>query len=534
MWLEILIVLVTLLLMLYTYLYTSITKRFDVWEKLGVPHDKPSFPCGSHNLFSSTSHISVYMLASYNKFKDEKFFGWFLFSKPILNINDIDLVKAIKVKDFNHFTDIMDDKSVKMMKSGGDLDRLFNGNIVNAKGDEWKDIRATFSPIFTSGKMKGMMQFLLKVSENMTTELGEKAAAGAEFETKEVFGKFSLDALASCAFGMDGQSFSKDTDSVFVRHAKTIFQKDPLTGFLMVIKFIIPGLAKLYKAFNINVEHPGSVKFFRDVVLKSLQARRESKERRNDLIDLMLDCINEEEEIKDEEEDEQYHQDMKFTHKKKKKLDELAIVSNAILLLVVGYDTTGMTLSYLAYALSNHPDIQQKLQEEVDQAFEAADGEFPDYTTVQSLPYVDMVIHETLRLYSPAPLSMRTCTQDYILPGTDFTIKRNDTLSFCVEGFHTDPRYFSHPDQFYPEHFSKEEKSLRNPHAFQGFGQGPRACLGMRFALLEAKVAVLGMVRRFVLLPGTKTQLPLMADPRNELNWPLGGLWVRVEERRED
>ena len=71
-------------------------------------------------------------------------------------------------------------------------------------------------------------------------------------------------------------------------------------------------------------------------------------------------------------------------------------------------------------------------------------------------------------------------------------------------------------------------------HAFQGFGQGPRACLGMRFALLEAKVAVLGMMRRFVLLPGSKTQLPLKADPKSILNWPIGGLWVRVEERREE
>merc|ERR1712226_1485743 len=114
------------------------------------------------------------------------------------------------------------------------------------------------------------------------------------------------------------------------------------------------------------------------------------------------------------------------------------------------------------------------------------------------------------------------------------TIKRNDSVSIMGEGLHTDPRYFSHPDQFYPEHFSKEEKSLRSPHAFQGFGQGPRACLGMRFALLELKVAVLRMMRRFTLLPGTKTQLPLTLDPAIILSWPKGGLWVRVVERKEE
>ena len=88
---------------------------------------------------------------------------------------------------------------------------------------------------------------------------------------------------------------------------------------------------------------------------------------------------------------------MKFSHKKQKKLDELAIVTNLMALLVVGYDTTGMTLSYLAYAMSKHPEIQEKLQEEIDQAFDDAGDKFPDYNTVQSLPYLDMLIHETLR-----------------------------------------------------------------------------------------------------------------------------------------
>ena len=70
------------------------------------------------------------------------------------------------------------------------------------------------------------------------------------------------------------------------------------------------------------------------------------------------------------------------------------------MLLVVGYDTTGMTLSYLAYAMSKNPNIQEKLQEEIDHAFDNSEDEFPDYNTIQKLPYLDMVIHETLRYYS--------------------------------------------------------------------------------------------------------------------------------------
>ena len=346
MWLEIFLCFLTLFILLYRY----VTKRFDHFEKLGLPYEKPSFPFGSHNMFDGKKHFNDFMYEDCVKYKNEKMFGLFIFGKPFLVIKDVDMIKTIKVKDFNHFTDTLDEHAVNMLQTGGDLDRLFNNHVSNAKGDHWKDIRATFSPIFTSGKMKAMMHLLIKVTEGLVGELGKKAEGKTEFETKEVFGKFSLDALASCAFGIDGQSF-EDPNAPFVKHAQDIFAQGADT-ILVILKFI-PGVAQILQALNISIQKPKAVKFFKSVVLQNLQKRRESGVRRNDLIDMMLDCIKEEAGGEEEEEEtEQYHRDMKLQHKKGKKLDELAIVSNAIILLVVGYDTTGMTLAYLAYELS--------------------------------------------------------------------------------------------------------------------------------------------------------------------------------------
>ena len=348
MWLEIFLCLLTLFILFYRY----VTKKFDHFEKLGIPYEKPSFPIGSHNMFLGSKHFNDFMYEDYVKHNDEKMFGLFLFGKPFLVIKDVELIKAIKVKDFNHFTDTQDEHTVRMMQTGGDLDKLFNNHVGNAKGDHWKDIRATFSPIFTSGKMKAMMHLLIKVTEGLTKELGLKAEVKTEFETKEVFGKFSLDALASCAFGIDGQSF-EDPNAPFVKHAQSIFAQG-LDSALVILKFI-PGVANILQALNISLQKPKDVKFFKNVVLQTLQKRRESGIRRNDLIDMMLDCIKEEDVAEEEEEEtEQYHQDMKLQHKNVRKLDELAIVSNAIILLVVGYDTTGMTLAYLSYELSRY------------------------------------------------------------------------------------------------------------------------------------------------------------------------------------
>merc|ERR1712107_914338 len=168
---------------------------------------------------------------------------------------------------------------------------------------------------------------------------------------------------------------------------------------------------------------------------------------------------------------------------------------------------------------------------EVDQAFEDNNGEMPDYNVIQSLPYIDMVLHETLRKYNPVSLNTRSCTQDYRIPGTDITLKKDDLISFSPKGLHEDPEHFSHPDEFYPEHFSKEEKATRSPYAFQAFGQGPRNCIGMRFALLEAKVALLAVCRRFTFLAGTKTKEPLRQDPNSQIAWPKGGIWVNMRRR---
>ena len=312
--------------------------------------------------------------------------------------------------------------------------------------------------------MKVMLHFIKETSNFLTEDLALKAKAGEEFELKDSFGKFSLDTLATCAFGVDGQSFTNDK-SVFVKHAAELFKQGGMVivGFLLKL---IPGFSELLEVLNVNIMKPKETKYFRDMIVNTMNARKKSKDRRNDIIDLMLDCLKEDKSEDKEAEDNtnQFDKDRKFAHNKKgAKVSEDEVVATALVLLIAGYDTTGMTLSYLAYAMAKNPEIQQKLQAEVDQAFEDNNGEMPDYNVIQSLPYIDMVLHETLRKFNPVSLNTRSCTQEYRIPGTDITLKKDDLISFSPKGLHEDPEHFSHPDEFWPEHFSKEEKAARNP-----------------------------------------------------------------------
>jgi len=315
MLLEIGLLFVTLFLVIYWY----VARNFGKWERLGFPCISGTFPWGSNKeLMTQSKHFNLIMKEGYDKFKDKDFYGTYLLGKPILNINSVDIARDILVKNFNHFVNRNDDKLSKMM-DGGDMDQMWNNQMTTLGDDAWKDVRSTFSPIFTSGKMRSMYRFMLEIGSRLTDELGEKAEAGTDFELKDVFGKFSLDTLATCAFGIDPNSF-KDKDTVFVKAAARIFTQTFMDNMLVFSRFI-PGCQAIQKFFNISIVKPKETRLFTNVIKQTVENRRKTGHRENDLIDLMIDCIQLEGDAtkldKNENEDshkDQYEKDMEMTH----------------------------------------------------------------------------------------------------------------------------------------------------------------------------------------------------------------------------
>ena len=295
----------------------------------------------------------------------------------------------------------------------------------------------------------------------------------------------------------------------------------------------LPGSGWLQKKLKINAFKPKETKFFRDIVLKTIQHRRKTGQRANDLIDLMLDCMKP---SNDENEDslDMFQEDTKLIHKKKHaELEEDMVVANCLLFLVAGYDTTGMNLAFLVYYLSKHQEIQAKLQVEIDQAYLEHDGKIPDYNAIQELPYLDMCVMETLRMTAGSAL-LRACTKDYTFPNTNITVRKDDLVLIPGPGIHKDEKYYSDPDTFNPEHFSKEGKLSRSPYTFLGFGHGPRSCIGMRFALLETKVAALEILSSYTFVYSEKNAEFLVTDPDSMVGYVKGGLFAKAQKRSKD
>ncbi len=294
-------------------------------------------------------------------------------------------------------------------------------------------------------------------------------------------------------------------------------------------------LKPLLDSFKVAVQKPTETRFFMDVIINTLKHRRSTGERRNDLIDLMIDATK-------EDMSEDSHSDGEDSESVIKKssihnphvLDEDMVIATAMVLLIAGYDTTGNTLSYFFHEMVKNPEIQDRLRDEIDEAYESGTdktGRLP-YNTVQSMEYLDMVLNETLRMYPAAGNAIfRECIQDYKLPGTNIIIKKGQEINVPTYGIHMDPTYYPDPEMFDPERFTKEARAARHPMAFLTFGQGPRQCIGSRFAIVEMKVGIVKILREYILKSGPRTPTKVDLDPEAFTLTPKTPMLIQVERR---
>lgn len=225
-----------------------------------------------------------------------------------------------------------------------------------------------------------------------------------------------------------------------------------------------------------------SMSFFIDVVKESI-TQREAGLYRGDFLDLMLEAR-----------EDQQNPSGKLP---KYPLTDMMIVANSVLFILAGFDTTANTLSFFAFLLAKHPEIQKKLREEIKENVDEK-GELT-YQGIMEAKFLDACLSETLRMYSPAHVTERQCTKEYKVPGTDVVIQPKMIVAVPINSIHHDERYWPEPEEFRPERFLPENKEDIKSGTYLPFGLGPRNCIGMRFAQMEAKLAIAKILLDFEL-----------------------------------
>uniref|UniRef100_A0A8K9XWM3 unspecific monooxygenase n=1 Tax=Oncorhynchus mykiss TaxID=8022 RepID=A0A8K9XWM3_ONCMY len=471
---------------------------YGVFTKMGIPGPKPLPYFGT--MMGYRKGINNFDTECYQKYG--RIWGIYDGRQPVLCVMDKSMIKTVLIKEcYNIFTNRRD-----FHLNGEMFDAL---SVV--EDDAWRRIRSVLSPSFTSGRLKEMFGIMKQHSANLLNGMKKQADKDQTIEVKEFFGPYSMDVVTSTAFSVDIDSLNNPSDP-FVSNVKKMFKFNlfnPLFLLILFFPFTGPILEKMKFSF-----FPTAVLDFFYTSLAKIKSGRDTgnSTSRVDFLQLMIDS--------------QKGNDTKTGEEQSKGLTDHEILSQAIIFIFGGYETSSTTMSFLAYNLATNPHTMTKLQEEIDTVFP---NKAPiQYEALMQMDYLDCVLNESLRLYPIAPRLERVAKKTVEING--IVIPKDCVVLVPTWTLHRDPEIWSDPEEFKPERFSKENKEPIDPYTYMPFGAGPRNCIGMRFAMIMMKLAMVEILQSFTFSVCDETEIPLEIDNQGLL-MPKRPIKLRLEPR---
>jgi cytochrome P450 len=190
---------------------------------------------------------------------------------------------------------------------------------------------------------------------------------------------------------------------------------------------------------------------------------------------------------------------------------------------LAGFETTAIGLTWTWYLLSQNPEAESRMHEEIDRVL---NGRLPGYDDLPRLRYTEMVLAEALRLYPPAWAMGRLAVHDFDLG--EYRLPAGTTVLASQYVLHRDARWFPDPLRFDPERHTPEAKAARPKGAYCPFGMGPRQCIGEAFAWMEGVLVLATIAQRWKLRHDERHAV--VAEPLFTLR-PKNGMPMRLEAR---
>lgn len=493
----------------------QIVYHFRYWMRRGVPQLRPSFPFGDFGEFFRQKHgIPMTYANIYARTRHLPYVGIYLSMRPVLFVNDPQMVKDILIRDFEHFHD-------RGLHVNEETDAL-SGNLFSLGGVKWKNMRAKLTPTFTSGCLKGMLAILIEKATVLQKQFAKEIATHNTIEVKDLFARYTTDVIASVAYGIDNDSINNDHD-LFRQMGIKVFQQDFKTSLRLALTFFIP---KIKALLGFSLVAKDVEDFMINLVSKTIEHRERNGIQRKDMMQLMLQLRNSGSVSIN---DQQWNLDSSATVKN---LTINQVAAQVFVFFVAGYETSSTLMSFCVWELARNPEIQVKVHQEIDSVLSNYGGALT-YEALADMEYLECCMEETLRKHPPVSFLNRECTKTYRIPETDVIIDKGTAVVVSLLGMHRDPQHFTQPTEFKPERFSSDEQSNEFNKAYFPFGGGPRLCIGMRLGMLQAKVALVTLLAKFEFSLGKEhvkdMELPLKANTL--LLVPQDGIQLVVKER---
>nr|QEP99752.1 cytochrome CYP6AB51 [Glyphodes pyloalis] len=507
-----LILIVTILVVFYFYN----VRNFNYWVKRGVKHDKPVifFGTNSKNFLMRQSRSDA-MEEMYWKYPDEKVVGYFRSTTPELILRDPEIIKQVLISDFSSFY-------MRGFHPNRHAIEPVIRNLFVVEGDLWKMLRQRMTPAFTSGKLKAMFPLIIERAEKLQEVLLNKDP-GEPVDARDLMARYTTDFIGSIGFGLDTESLNEE-DNDFRKLGFDIFNVGFKDFVVVVLKEMFPVLCKDLKMFG-RIEKRSF-----DLVKKILQSRSYKPIGRNDFVDQLLhyrqlgtvEIESIERTLPDGTPERVVFE-----------FDDIIITAQMIVFFAAGFETSSSTTSYTLHQLAFHPEIQKKVQQEIDEVLTKHNNKL-SYDAVKEMSYLEWVFKESMRHFPALGHLMRVCTTKYKFSDIDLSIDPGVRVVVPVKALHMDPKYWDSPEEFCPERFHPDNLTIKQKSVYFPFGEGPRNCIGSRLGLMQSLAGLAAVLSRFSVEPASTTIRYPGTDPLSDIvQSPKGGKLPLIFRERE-
>jgi cytochrome P450 len=337
--------------------------------------------------------------------------------------------------------------------------RPFGGDgLVTSDGALWKQQRKLMQPAFQHRQLAGYADDMVA----FTTRWMNSFADG---DVREINGEMATLTIRIVVKSLFGGDLPADADDI----GRSMLALLEAANERVNSPIRLPSWAPTPK----NLREKRAVVRLDAILQNLIRTRRASTEPRNDLLSTLLAAVD---------------VDTGARMSDRQLRDEM------MTLFLAGHETTATALTWTWYLLGLHPEVEARLADEL---LRVLAGRAPTLSDLPELPYTEMVIRESIRLYPPAPGVAREPVEDVTIAG--YEVPKGALLSINSFVMQRDPRFFPDPDRFDPNRFAPGWEERIPRYAYLPFGSGPRVCIGNGFAMMEARLILATVAQRYKL-----------------------------------
>jgi cytochrome P450 len=336
----------------------------------------------------------------------------------------------------------------------GNLQELIGDGLLTIDGETHRQQRRMVQPAFHKRRVESYADVMVK----HTLEMLESWHEGERLDIARTMQELTLRVVAKCLLNVDLREEASNLGTSF-----TGMIANPVSlaeGFLR-LRIDMP-----FTSYGRRMAAKRNVDSF---IYKVIEQRRTEKQDVGDVLSMLLTTQDEEQSLTDTQ-----------------------IHDHIITFVAAGHETTALALTWTFYLLSEHPAIYKKLLNEVQTVL---GNDAPTVDTIGNLPYLEWVLNESMRLYPPAWSQGRRAIEAFDLDGYHFPA--GTLLMFSQWVMHRQPDIWEAPTEFRPERWDPASGQKVPQWAYFPFGGGPRMCIGMPFAQMEAKLLLATIVQHY-------------------------------------